>query len=159
MDVTQKTFLGLTYRQIGLMAGAGLAAVFTFSQLHLWPIYLRGGVAVLLLGLGLALAFGQIDGLPPERWLIDVILFRRRSRHFLHRAMQGDGSGRRVIYPTAEPNSSTRLEATDEASSGTPQPGFLWLTANMIGVAILTGLALWLWHGGAEDLSRLWQRF
>lgn len=157
LDVTQKTFLGWTYRQLGLVGSASLAAVFTFSQLSHWPIYGRGGLAVLVLGLGLALAFGQIDGLAPERWLMEVILFRRRSRHFLHRAMRADGPGRRVIYPTPEQNAS--LGITDETPRAPRQPGFLWLSANMIGVAILTGLALWLWQGGAEELSRLWRRF
>jgi hypothetical protein len=43
------------------------------------------------------------------------------------------------------------------SEAGDATPGFFWLSANAIGVALLTGLTLWLWQGGAAQLARMWR--
>jgi hypothetical protein len=157
LDFTSRTFLGFTWRQVLLIVIAGAGALVAFTQLAGVPLYVRGALAVLLAGLGLAWAFGHIEGETPEKWLLEVILFRRRSRYFLHRAIRDGADGRRVIFPDRDGDATLgiRPEATMAALTA---PGFVWLSANAIGVSILTGLSLWLAQGGAQQLLVMWRR-
>ena len=154
LDVSQKTFLGFSVRALLIAGLAGAAGLLIFFGLAAWPLYLRAMLAILAGGLGLAWAFGEIDGQAPEAWLLDLVAFRRRSRYFAHRAMREGSGRRRVIFPdvkAAEPRVSA------EARSAPAGPGFMWLSANAIGAAILAGLTLWLVQGGAARLLVMWR--
>jgi hypothetical protein len=82
IDVSQRTFVGFTYRQLAIAVPAAATALAIVAGLRDWPLFLRGAAAVLLLGLGLAWAFGEIDGKSPETWILELLLFRRRSPGF-----------------------------------------------------------------------------
>ena len=57
-------------------AAAALAA---FAGLKAAPLFLRGALPVLLAGLGVALAFGEINGKTPEAWFLDWLAFVARN--------------------------------------------------------------------------------
>jgi hypothetical protein len=156
LDVSQRTFLGFTVRHIVIAVATGAAALLMFTGLATLPLFLRAMLAVLIAGLGLAWAFGEIDGQTPEAWLMEVLLFRHRSRYLVHRMAREDGGPRRVVFPN--PQSTPHLkEVVDEPAATPAAPGFFWLSANAIGLALLTGLSLWLLQGGAEQLSAMWR--
>ncbi len=158
LDVSQKTFFGFTARQVVLTVLAGGGALLAFLALPQWPLYGRGMLAVLIAGLGLAWAFGEIAGQTPEAWLLELLAFRRRSRYFTHRMMRDGADPRRVIFPSAAPEGAAAEPEAWPAERGVATaPGFVWLSANAIGLAILTGLTLWLVQGGAERLLLVWR--
>jgi len=96
VDVTERTFYGVSLRTgliLGVTAVPVFIVAFTVGGLPLW---LRGGLAVLITGLGLSLAFGQINGRTPEVWLIEWLNFRGRKRFFVHRAQKQAAESPRV---------------------------------------------------------------
>ena len=110
--------------------------------------FLRGALAVLVAGLGLASAFGRIGGKSPEAWLWDWIAFGRRTRFLIHRALRG-ADRRQVEF------------GEEQGAQAAPRlrfalPDFFLLTADAIGVAALTGLTLWLYQDGAHRLAVWW---
>lgn len=154
LDVSQKTFLGFSVRALVIAGLAGAAGLLAFFGLPALPLYLRAMLALLITGLGLAWAFGEIDGQTPEAWLVSLFAFRQRSRYFAHRAMREDGARPRVVFPAGRTAETREALPEQSAPSG---PGFVWLSANAIGAAILAGLTLWLIQGGAARLLVMWR--
>lgn len=150
IDVSQRTFLGFTYRQLVVLALASVLAIAGLGLLKTVPLFLRGGLAVLCVGLGLALAFGEIEGKTPEAWLWGLLGFRRRSRFMLHRAMRGEADARHVAWPEAEAEATS---FTPPVAAIASKPNFFLLSANAIGLSILVGLTIWLVQGGAYQLQ------
>jgi hypothetical protein len=126
-----------------------------FGLLKPVPLFVRGGLAVLCAGLGLAMAFGEIEGKTPETWLWGLLRFRRRSRFMLHRAMRGADDTRHVAWPDTDSGATSPTPAFAEsmpAATVLPRPNFFLLSANAIGLSILAGLTIWLIQGGAYQL-------
>lgn len=147
VDVAQRTVLGLDYRKIVILAATlpialGLVVVWRDA-----PLFLRGALAVFVAFMGVALAFGQIEGKSPEVWLWDFLTFGRRSRFLLHRALRGVDR-RQAVFADEEASAKANLQLR--------LPDFLALTADAIGVAMLTGLTIWLYQDGAHRLAIWW---
>jgi len=156
IDVSQRTFLGFTYRQIAIFVFTAIVTIGLFGLLKLVPLFVRGGLAVLCAGLGLAMAFGEIEGKTPEAWLWGLLRFRRRSRFMLHRAMRGADDARRVAWPNTDSGATSPTPAFAEAMPAEvalPRPSFFLLSANAIGLSILVSLTIWLIQGGAYQLQ------
>lgn len=157
-DVSEHTFFGLTYRQLGLLAGAGVVALLCLVGLRGWPLLVRGLLALGCAAAGLVWAFWQPEGQTLERKLLDILVFRRRTRHLLHRALRGVDGGQ-AMWPPAAPAGQPAPRAA-RSSVALAWPAGLWVvTANAIGASLLTGLTWWLARGGAHALALLWHRF
>lgn len=155
IDVSQRTILGLNYRQITILAIVGFLALAAFAGLKAAPLFLRGALPVLTAGLGLALAFGEINGKTPEAWLLDWLAFGHRPRYMLHRAIR-EKDGRRVVLPD-ESGTTETVEAKSTLEKNTsPMWNFVILSANAIALSLIVGLTLYLLDGGAERLMRMW---
>src|SRR5579859_81676 len=101
VDISQRTFYGVSLRSgiiLVLTAIPVIAVVFVVGGL---PFWLRAGLAILITGLGLSLAFGQINGRMPEAWLLEWVAFRGRPRFFVHRA-QKQSPEPAVTFPPQE---------------------------------------------------------
>jgi hypothetical protein len=157
IDVSQRTVLGFNYRQIIILAIAGFLALAAFAGLKAAPLFVRGALPVLLAGLGVALAFGEINGKTPEAWLLDWLAFGRRPRYLLHRAIR-EKDARRVVLP--DENSSAEITEAKTPSTPvkatSPARSFFILSANAIALSMIVGLTLYLLDGGAERLIRMW---
>lgn len=156
-DVSQKTILGISYRAIVIMAIAISLALAAVGGLRLLPLFVRAGLAVLSVGLGLALAFGEIDGKAPEAWIWDLLTFRRRTRFLLHRAVRIHAAGQ-VDWATAGQSPPAPV-APAAATAVLRAPSWFVLSANAIGWAIIAGLTAWLIQGGAHQLSLVLKPF
>jgi hypothetical protein len=155
INLAEKTFYGKSYRSIGIALVAIALGAVTFLSLRQTSLPFGAGLAVLFVGLGLALAFGQIDGKTPESWFLDLISFKRRRRVMVHRAARQPEATPEVVLP-----SKPARAKPEPAKSGTPasaplarQPSFFFLAADAVGLALVTGLALWLFQGGADQLK------
>ena len=165
VDVTERTFYGVSLRT-GLILGVTAVPAFIVAlMIGGLPFWLRGGLAVLITGLGLSLAFGQINGRTPEMWLIEWLNFRGRTRFFVHRA-QKQAAEPSVAFdaPTADspaadsPESQPSVKPVHLASAA-PAPSFFFLTANTLGLAVLTALTIYMVQGGADRLASLLRPF
>lgn len=158
IDVAQRTILGLSYRRLIILAIAASLGLASFAGLSVAPLFLRGALAVLCVGVGLALAFGEVSGKTPEEWLLDLFAFRRRPRYLLHRAMR-----RSQDEPVTLPTESSEAQATTAkvqpqapVATTSPLKNFFVLTANAIALSFIVGLTLYLLDGGAQRLLRMW---
>ncbi len=156
-DPDQRAFLGLEYRALLILAGAAGGAVAALTALAAWPLFLRVALAVLCVGLGLALAFGRIEGQQPEAWLWEALRFRRRPRTHLK------GAARLGLEPTVdwarEAGQAAEAEPLGAASAAAAAPDFFGLSANAIGAAVLAALGVWLAQGGAHALELMLKTF
>ena len=156
IDVSERRFLGLTYRQLGILVTAGGLALVCLVGLKAWPLWLRIGLVIVILSLGLVWAFWQAHGLTLEQRLLDALVFHRRTRHLLHRAVRDLNQGR-ATWPAAEPKRQAAPRQAAQTATLSWSPALLWITANALGMAILVFLTVWLWQGGAHQLALLWQ--
>jgi hypothetical protein len=168
VDVMQRTFYGVSFRTgliLVLTAIPVLAIVFAIGGL---PFWFRGGLAILVTGLGLSLAFGQVNGQTPEAWLMEWFDFRGGIHFYAHRA-QKQASEPNVTLPTQPPKTEPKAAPAVAAVHAKPvslatqstraMPSFFFLTANTLGLALVTGLTLYLQQGGAERLIHLLHQF
>ncbi len=155
-DVSQKTILGVSYRAIAIMAIAIGLALGAVGGLRDLPLFARAGLAVLSISLGLALAFGEINGKTLEAWLWDLLAFRRRTRFLLHRAVRVHGEGQVGWAPIEQPREAPPVVASAVASTA---PSFFILSANAIGLSMIACLSIWLIQGGAHQLTVILKPF
>ena len=146
VDVAQRTVLGVDYRKIAIFVVSIPIALAVVVVWRSAPLFVRGAIAVLIAFMGVALAFGQIEGKAPEAWLKDFLLFGRRDRFMLHRALRGRVDNRKVVFGPEEKEEPVALAL----------PDFFVLSANAIGAAALTALTIWLYTDGAHRMSVLW---
>jgi hypothetical protein len=154
IDVSERRFLGLTYRQLMILATAAFLALGCLVGLKTWAIWIRVVIVIGTVSLGLVWAFWQSHGQTLEQRLLDILVFHRRTRHLLHRALRQSNSGR-AVWPTGEAKSAAPRKAQRTAALSW-QPALLWITANALGISILLLLTLWLQQGGAHQLELLW---
>lgn len=155
IDPDRRTFMGIDWRTLIVLICAGLAAFAIFILLSGWPLFLRAALAVLVVGLGLALAVGRIQGQTFEAWLWNVLRFRRAPTTWIKSA-QRLGLGGKVDWADETPHAQP---ATPAAVTVRPAPSFVWLSANAIGTAAITGLTIWLAQGGAHQLELAFSSF
>lgn len=154
VNVQEHTVFGLTYRQVGWLAGSALAALaLFFSLLVNIDLVARGTVAVLVFGLGAAVAFGIIDGQLPEVWLWHCVAYSRRSRYLVKGARR-----------TEEPQAVLSADAVPEPAPA-PAPvelpverpsSFISWSVGAVMASLLVGLTLYMYTGGAARLAAIW---
>jgi hypothetical protein len=155
LDLDQSRFLGfLTLRQT-LIAAAGLGGgVFILAALGGLELYLRAMLLVAWTGSCLALMFGQVEGRTLEQWLFDLAGFHRRARVLVHGGQNAPADTRRVTLPT-ENETAPPARVTLETARPRRGTNFFLLLAETASLALITGLTIWLWQGGAAQLQRL----
>jgi hypothetical protein len=159
INLAEKTFYGLSYRSIGIALVAIALGAVTFLSLYKKALPVGAGLAVLFVGLGLALAFGQIGGKTPESWVMDLLSFRRRRRVMVHRAARQPEETPRVVLPSKPTPAEPEPIAPPVTSMPTRSPSFFFLAADAVGLSLVTGLTLWLFQGGAAQLKVMFNRF
>ena len=149
VDLNERTFWGIDRRKLVIL---GVALVLSVGGcLIAWqgsPIYIRGAVAVLIAFLGVALAFGTIEGLTPEAWVVNALSYWRRYKLRLHGAVRSAVEPRVRLVEEAPAKAKVKL--------GTNAPDFFILSANAIALSVLTGLSLWYIQSGAHQLNIWW---
>ena len=156
IDSSERRFFGWTYRQLVILASSGGAALAILIGLKSWPLWLRIVLMLACACLGLVWAFWQSNGQNLEQQLLDRLDFYRRTRNLLHRAAREFDQGR-ATFPESESPAAAVQQPRRQPAVLAWQPGLFWITANAIGISVLTGLTLWLMQGGAHQLVVLWQ--
>ncbi len=159
INLAEKTFYGMSYRAIGIALVAIALGAVTFLSLYKKALPVGAGLAVLFVGLGLALAFGQIGGKTPESWVMDLLSFRRRRRVMVHRAARQPEEAPRVVLPYKPTPAEPEPVSTPTTSLPASRLSFFFLAADAIGLSLVTGLTLWLFQGGAEQLKVMFNGF
>lgn len=154
VNIHERGMLGLDWRKIIILA---IALPVALGIVLIWqsgPLVVRGALGVFVGLIGMALAFGQIEGKTPEVWLLNCLFYFRRQRFMQHRALRMVPDNRQVKFA-----STTQTAAQTKSRSVTSKTveNFFILTANAIGLSALTALTIWLAQGGAVDLVRTWQ--
>lgn len=156
-----KTFIGVGARELVILCVAGLLGVIVL----LFPIHLvaRVGLAVLVVGVGLAMAFGRDrrSRKALEEVLLDLIRFFNRAR------FQQKGTDTAQI-PAPKIRLAVSTERTPEQESARRDPvaeedhGFFkvkplplggGLLLSILSLAFLAGLLAWLWLGGVVEIQ------
>lgn len=156
VNIHERGILGLDWRKIIILA---ISLPVALGIVLIWqsgPFVLRGALGVFVGLIGVALAFGQIEGKTPEAWLLNCLFYFRRQRFMQHRALRMAPDNRQVKFAsTAQTATQTKSVLVTSKTAGS----FFILTANAIGLSTLTALTIWLAQGGAVDLVRTWQAF
>lgn len=155
IDVSERRFFGLTFRQLAILATAAGLALACLVGLKTWSFWLRIVLVLSCAAVGLIWAFWQSQGQTLEQRLMDVLIFHRRTRYLLHRAVRDQGQAR-AAWPPVEAKPAAQPRKARGATALTWRPALLWITANALGIAILSGLTLWLAQGGAHQLRLIW---
>ncbi|MCC7362057.1 MAG: PrgI family protein [Anaerolineales bacterium] len=155
IDVSERRFFGLTFRQLAILASAAVLALACLVGLKTWPFWLRIVLVLAWAAVGLIWAFWQSQGQTLEQRLLDVLVFHRRTRYLLHRAVRDQGQAR-AAWPTAEAKPATQPRKVPQTAVVGWSPALLWITANAIGISLLFGLTFWLSQGGAHQLRLIW---
>jgi hypothetical protein len=164
VDVHQRGMMGFSFRQLTIVGISLAAALGLLVVLSGAPAFLRVSTALLAAGLGLALAFGQVDGKTLETWAFEFLQFRRRPRYMLHRAERGEPEARVTLSADAleaTPAPATPAEApASEPAPAAPQapqviyaPSFAHLALQSLVMSVIAGLSIWLYDGGAIELQ------
>ena len=158
INIMERTLFGLTYRQIAWLGGSGLVAMVLFLNLSAVDLVARGILAVLLFGLGAAVAFGVIDGQVPEAWLFHCLAYSRRPR-FLVKGARRQDDGQAVLTDDAGAPPVAAVTPVAAAAVAVPiaaKPStFLGLSGSVVATSLLVGLTLYLYSSGAERLIAL----
>lgn len=153
VNIHERGILGLDWRKIIILA---VSLPISIGLILVWqsgPFIVRGALGVFVALMGVALAFGQIEGKTPEAWLLNCLVYFRRQRFLQHRALRTVADNRQVkiVQPA-----KTVTGANTQTAVSSFNWNFFVLTANAIGLAALTALTIWLAQGGAVDLIRTW---
>jgi hypothetical protein len=101
VNILEKTIFGVPLRAVAILAVSGPVALVALLGLPNLSLILRVAIAVLIVGLGLALAFGEIDGQKPEAWLLSLVDFKRRARYLVKGAQTQPDALRVPLAPDA----------------------------------------------------------
>jgi len=148
-------FKGLSMRELVIVCLGLPIALLTGIGLVGLPIWLRAGLAVLIAGVTLALAFGTHQGRTFEQWLAHWVAHLLRPRRMAWR--RGGDEIPPVAMETPTP-AGTPVSADSEAAPVAASRGWvdLWFAlVNAVMLAAMTSLTVYLADGGAEEL-RLW---
>ncbi len=156
-------FKGLSMRELAISA-LGLALAIIVATAIPTALWVRAGLAVLIAGLALALAFGTHRGQTTEQLIARWIRHRFvRPRNMVWRRGGDDIPSVHLETPRAEPAPAPAAAATP--INGGPRcegvPGD-WLPLgyaliNTVVLAAMASLTVYLAEGGAEDLRAWWE--
>lgn len=176
VDIGAATIWGIPRRMAVVLAITLALVVAVLLFTNALALEVRLPLAVVLAGVGLALAIGRIGDLTPEAWLLEVLRFRGKRRVFeLHALRREREEGAALIRTSAREESAAppTPAAPSQAARGrgsrpyrAPRRGpialvpqrevradFFVLVLNTLGLALVLGLALYLLRGGATYLS------
>ena len=157
LDTSERKLYGLTYRQVAILATAGLVALGCLVGLKTWALWVRIAMVLACAGAAMLWAFWQGEGQTLEGRLLGILTYYRSTRHLLHRARREMDQGK-VVWQNSEPVKETASKRAGRTVALDWAPGFLWITANALGISILTALTFWLLQGGAHQLEQIWNR-
>ena len=156
---TPKTFIGVGARELVVLAAGGLLGLTTlFLPIHLIP---KVGLAVMAIGLGLAIAFGrdQRSGKTLEAYLTDVIRYHSRKRFRQKGAIEAQPP---TTAAQTTPDAAT-LERWTVGMVGVPAsrgrvrvrplPLGAGLLLSILSFAFLGSLLAWIWLGGLAEIQ------
>ena len=185
VDIGAATIWGIPRRVAVVLAATLVVVVGVLLFANALALEIRLPLVVVLAGIGLALAIGRIGDLTPEAWVLEVLHFRGKRRvfelHALRREREDDVALMRTperpeasaaAKPAATQPVTTRPTVTRPAVTRpyrAPRRGpialvpqrevradFFVLVLNTLGLALVVGLSLYLWRGGATYLSAFW---
>ena len=164
------SFKGLSIREVMISAiGLSLAIIAAVALVGL-PIWLRAGLAVLIAGVSLALAFGTHRGQKVEELLFHWITHLRRPRRMVWRR-GGDQIPDVVTETTGERETEPEDRSEEPGTDDEVAPGPLgplagraqrdWLPlgyalVNAVMLAAMTSITVYLADGGAAELKAWW---
>jgi hypothetical protein len=156
-----KTFIGVGVRELTILGVCGLLGILSlFIPFHL---AIRIGIAVLVVGLGLALAFGRDrrSGKTLEAYLFDLLRFYTRKR-FRQKGTDEEAPSAPRIRHSLRKKAPVEPEAIS-VGMGSPiddtlirvkplplGPGLLF---SILSFAFLAGLLAWIWLGGLSEIQ------
>lgn len=158
-------FKGLSMREVFIVV-AGLAlAILLVMALSEAPLWIKAGLAVLVAGVALALAFGTHRGQKIEELIARWIAHRTRNRRMVWRRGGDEIPDVEIEEPRPGPGPTpTRKRAPAPASvtgpgttGGEDWVNLWWALVNAIMLAAMTSLTVYLADGGAEELRLWWQ--
>ena len=160
INILEKTIFGVPLRAVGILAVSGPTALAALLALSALSLPVRGAIAVLIVGLGLALAFGEIDGQKPEAWLLSLVDFKRRARYLVKGAQTQPDALRVTVAPDAAAPSpeaeaapaSQAQELALQPKKESTAPRFFTLAGSAICASVLAALTLYMLTGGAARL-------
>jgi hypothetical protein len=156
-----KTFIGVGARELVILGVCGLLGILSlFIPLHL---AIRIGVAVLIAGLGLAMAFGRDrrSGKTLEAYLFDLFRFYTRKRFRQKGTDEEAPSSPRMrhalrVEAPLEPESMSAGMASsfeDARIRVKPLPLGPGLLFSILSFAFLASLLAWIWLGGLAEIQ------
>jgi len=155
-----KTFIGVSARELAILGISSLLGLVTlFIPVHL---AIRIGGAVLIVGLGLAVAFGRDrrSGKTIEAFVFDLLRFYSRKR-FRQKGASEEDHYTREVQPTvgAELLDEVAVPPTfagrekDAWIRVRPLPLGVGLLFSVLSFAFLTSLLAWIWLGGLAEIK------
>jgi hypothetical protein len=155
-----KTFIGVSTRELAILGISGLIGLVTlFIPVHL---AVRIGGAVLIAGLGLAVAFGRDrrSGKTIEAFVFDLLRFYSRKRFRQKGASEEDQYtrgdqlvvGDELLDEVDVPPTFTGLDK-DAWIRVKPLPLGMGLIFSVLSFAFLTSLLAWIWLGGLAEIK------
>lgn len=182
VDIGAATIWGIPRRVAVVLAATLVVVVGVLLFVNTLALEIRLPLVVVLAGIGLALAIGRIGDLTPEAWVLEVLRFRGKRRVFELHALKREREDDVALKRAAERDADMRKPAPIRPRTSQPtvtrpalsrpyraprrgpitlvpqrevRADFVVLVLNTLGLALVTGLALYVLRGGATYLSAL----
>ncbi len=166
-DPDERTFYGFPPRALILIGAGVVLGLVALGGLAFLDYFYRIAIAGLLATGGLGLALWRVEGHTPEAFLWDWLRFRARTRIFWRRADKPERP-LAVTWAKPQPNAKPRVQPAALKAPFVwrlpiglrvtwPDFGGLWLSANVLGLTLVTAFGAWAYYGGAEQI-RIWLR-
>jgi hypothetical protein len=153
VNILEKTVFGVPLRAVAILAISGPVTLVALLGLPGLSLILRGAIAVLIVGMGLALAFSEVGGQKPEAWLLSLVDFKRRARYLVKGAQTQPDALRVTLAPVAAASSPEAGAAPAPQPKKEPTaPRFFTLAGSAICASVLAALTLYMLTGGAARL-------
>ena len=182
VDIGAATIWGVPRRVAVVLAATLVVVVGVLLFANALALEIRLPLVVVLAGIGLALAIGRIGDLTPEAWVLEVLHFRGKRRVFELHALRREREDGVALMRTAErePELPEAPATAKPAATRPTRPAVVRpyraprrgpialvpqrevradccvLVLNTLGLALVVGLSLYLWRGGATYLSAFW---
>ena len=121
VDIGAATIWGIPRRMAGVLAITLAVVVGVLLFASGLVLEVRLPLAVVLAGLGLALAIGRIGDLAPEAWVLEVLRFRGKRRVFELHALRREREDGVALTRTAEPDTPEPQPAAQPPAAA-PRP-------------------------------------
>jgi len=156
-----KTFIGVGARELVILGVCGLLGI--LSLLIPSHLAIRIGIAALVAGLGLAIAFGRDrrSGKTIEAYLFDLLRFYTRKR-FRQKGTDEESLATQKIRSSLQAELSVEPEPIhagiaspieDAWLTVKPLPLGAGLLFSILSFAFLAGMLAWIWLGGLAEIQ------